>query len=191
MAVYRTILRGTAFGQAFAITRYWNATQSNPDLQGFADAWGLTLEGTWDAATHSDCTLDDVYISLAAAGSLGTAITPANFPLVGLNSPTTALPNHDAVLIVYTSGVMAYPRQNRNRLVGADESHVTGGVLNSTGITAWELVMDALSTSFQDGLTTWQAYLWSDEYQLGNSLSGRSVRTQISTQRSRRLGVGA
>lgn len=191
MTVYRTTLRGTAFGQAFAIVRYWNTTQVNPDLQSFADLWGATLEGTWDAATHSDAVLNDVYISQAAVGSLGIALTPANFPLVGLNSPTTALPNHDAVLVVYTSGAFAYPRQNRNRLVGADESHVTGGVLNSTGRTAWELVMDALSTSFTDGPTTWTAYLWSDEYQQGNVLTGRSVREQISTQRSRRLGVGA
>lgn len=191
MAIYRTTLRGTAFGQAIAIVRYWNASQVSPDLQQFVDAWGDTLEGTWDAATHSDVVLTDVYVSLAASGSLGIALTPANFPLEGLNSPTTALPNHDAVLIVYTSGAFAYPRQNRNRLVGADESHVTGGVLNTVGRTAWELVMDALSTSFQSGLTTWTAYLWSDEYQQGNVLTGRAVREQISTQRSRRLGVGA
>jgi len=191
MAVYRTTLRGIIYGQSMNIVRYWDLEESPPDFQALVDEWGLILAGTWDLATHTECELTDVYISAAVTGSLGFALTPANFPLVGTLTPTTGLPPHDAVLSVYSSNVMDYPRQNRNRLGGANEGQIEGGTLNASGLSLWTAVAQALATSFNYGEAVAVAVLWSDQYQNSNTVGNVTVRSAISTQRSRRVGVGS
>jgi len=191
VAFYRTTLRGSIYGQAMNIVRYWDLDESPPDFQAFADEWGGILEGTWDLATHTDCQLNDIYISLAVTGSLGFAVTPTNFPLVGTLTPTTGLPPHDAVLAVYSRTTPEYPRQNRNRLGGGNEGQIESGVLTSGAQTLWLAVAQALATSFTYGEATALAALWSDEYQQGGYVSNTAIRSNISTQRSRRLGVGS
>jgi len=191
MATYRTTIRGTIQGQAMAIVRYWTNNELTPDFQGFADEWGAVLEGTWDLATHTACTLTDIYISNALPESLGIAVTPANFPLDGTLAETGALPPHDAILCVYSSAVLSYPRMNRNRLGGGVESQIEGGVLTSGGQTTWDAVAQALATSLVVGESTWTAVLWSDTYANDNTIGNITVRAAISTQNSRKVGSGS
>lgn len=191
MAVWRVTIRGSLSGQEMAITRYWMTTFIPDNFQPFADALGNALDDTWAAAAHTDAILNDLYISQAPVGSLGFGITPADFPVAGTLNSADKLPNHDAVLCVYSSGSLSYPRQNRNRLGGAVESQVSAGVLNTTGQTVWEEVMQGLTTAIDDGDQVWTPVLWSDKFQASNTLTQRTVRAQISTQRTRRIGAGA
>lgn len=186
MPDFRTVLRGEVYGEDMAIVRYWRTPSATPNFQEMVDDWGAILEGTWDLATHNLCSLTDVYISEATIGSLGAAFTPANFPLEGTLSSTTGLPRHDAVLCVYTSTALAYPRQNRNRLAGANEGQIESGQLSAAALILWQAVADALTTAFTTATETWTPILWSDEYQLGRVISSRTVRQRISTQNSRK-----
>lgn len=190
MATYRTTLRGLIQGQTMAIVRYWTNNELTPDFQAFADEWGDVLAGTWDNAVHTACVLNDIYISNALPESLGIAVTPLNFPLVGTLAETGALPPHDAILAVYSSAVLSYPRMNRNRLGGGVESQIEGGVLTAGAQTTWDLVAQALATSLTVGESVWSAVLWSDTYANDNTIGNITVRAAISTQNSRKVGSG-
>lgn len=191
MAFFRVVLRGTIRGQAQQLTRYWDTTAQLSDFQAFADQLGAAFESAIDALTHTDCIWNDVYISAAQAGSLGFALTPANFPFAGTELPSNGLPNHDAVLLVYQRATLAYPRQNRNRVSGAMENAVTDGVLAGQALIDWQNVAQALGSSYTVNGTVWSAALWSAEYQQGGLVSTYSASPIISTQRTRRAGAGA
>lgn len=186
MPAIRVTIRGTVFGRVQNIVRYFFTTDPTPDFQGLADALGTELETPYESAAHSDCVLNDMYISLAPTGSLGTSYTPSNFPIAGTLTPTTGLPKDVAVLCVYTTAVIAYPRQNRNRLAGPNEGQLESGVLTVGGQALWLAVAEALGTGVVVDEVAYGGILWSDAYQAFNIVNNIVVRADTSTQRSRR-----
>lgn len=191
MPTMRVVVRGTAFGQQMAITRYFDVPTIPASFQTFANTFGGALETNWGPAAHDLCVLNDLYISQATTGSLGVAVTPSTFPVTGQQNSETALPPQNAVLAVYGGASLSYPRQNRNRLAGVVEEQVTGGVLNSTGVSDWTAVMNVLSGTMFDGVNNWVGVLWSDLTQASAPITSRTLRSQISTQDSRKVGAGA
>lgn len=189
MAVYRVTLRGTVAGQTQNNVRYWINNDPVPDFQAFADDLGVAFETAIAGLTSQDTIWTDLYVSNALVGSLGTVVIPANFPFAGTALSTGRLPVHDAVLLRYSGNPFAYPKQNRNRISGALEGSVENGVLTASAITLWEGVADVLSGVFTPG-TGWTPTLWSDRYQTSGLFVNSSVSPIISTQRSRRVGVG-
>lgn len=189
MAVYRVVLRGTVGGQTQNTVRYWINLDATPDLQGFANEFGTAFKAAIAPLTSTDTIWNDLYISGALLGSLGTIVVPAAFPVIGTQNVVTRMPLHDAVLLRYSSSVLQYPRQNRNRISGFMETQVEGGLLTPASIASWQTVADALSGVYTTG-GGWTPTLWSDEYQQSNLFTAATVDNRISTQRSRRVGVG-
>lgn len=187
----RVVIRGIAFGQAMAITRFFTVPAIPTSFQAFANALGTALEANWSPATHDLCSLQDLYISEAEVGSLGVAVTPSNFPIFGDENSEAALPPQNAVLAVYGGAALSYPRQNRNRLAGVMEDHVTSGVLNSGGVDIWTPVMNVITGTHFDGVNNWVGCLWSDKTQTSAAITSKTIRLAISTQDSRKVGSGS
>jgi len=191
MPTMRVVIRGTAFGQNTATIRFFDVPTVPASFQVFANTFGGSLQTNWVPAAHDICTLNDLYISEATPGSLGVAVTPDTWPLEGAIPGDEAMPPQNAVLMVYGGAGLSYPRQNRNRLPGISETQVTSGQMNAGGITAWTAVMNVLTGIIFDGVNNWTGVLWSDLTLTSKPISSRTLRAQISSQDTRRVGSGS
>ena len=190
MAVYRVVIRGDMMGQSVQLTRYWSNTAPTPNFQDFADGFGAVFQSAIQPITPNTLQWTDLYISTAVAGGLGQAFVPSAFPFVGVDVGGNYLPPHICVLCVYNGTLLVHPRQNRNRIPGILEAQVTSGELTPTALGLWQDVADIMVANLTLA-QTWNAVLWSDEYQTTNGVASASVRNAISTQNSRKAGVGA
>lgn len=190
MSIKQVVIKGTISGQAMDICRYWNAVLPAPDYQDFADNLGAAFAGAIDSLVCANVTFNSIYIRDVAVGSIGITVIPDNFPFSGGISAATVMPSHDAVKLDFTAPALTYPYKGYNRISGLDEAQVQGGVLLETARQEWENVSSVLATAY--GLVNrWEPVLWSDTYQAFQPISSHRVSATISTQRSRRQGVGA
>lgn len=189
MPAFRVVLRGTMLGQTVNNQRFWVTIPSNPDIPAFVNALGAAFKTAIQPITPSVLTWTDTYVIPAVTGSLGAAYVPTGFPFSGSDNGGAYLPPHYGILAVYGGVLLINPRQGRNRFAGLLEGQVNNGVLTPTAQTSWLAVANALSASYNTE-TLWSPTLWSDTYQTVNAISSVSIRAQLPTQNSRKVGAG-
>jgi len=188
--VHQVVIKGTVFGQAYQVTRYWNAALTSPNYQAFVDLLGSAFKDAIEIVTHDEVQFNSIYVRPVAPGSIGIDLIPDTFPAIGTLDSAIGFPSIMAVQIEYTGQELTYPYKGYNRMAGLTEDQVTNGTLDPIDAGSWRSVGVVLSSGY--GLTNrFDPVLWSDTYNASQPIVDVAVDLQVATQKTRKPGRGA
>lgn len=188
--IHQVVIKGTVFGQAYQVTRYWDAALTDPNYQDFVDRLGSAFKGAIEIVTHDEVRFTSIYVRPVALGSIGIDLIPDEFPAIGTLDSAIGFPSIMAVQIEYTGATLTYPYKGYNRMAGLTEDQVTEGTIDPIDAGSWRSVGVTLSQAY--GLVNlFSPVLYSYTYGTSQPIVDVSVDLQVATQKTRKPGRGA
>lgn len=205
-SVYRVRTRGTFRGQRVEFgVHVQNVTTARPP-EDLAASWAATAVPLIKAAISSAVNLDEIVVSDTDRDGDESVELPLTQPNPGALAGD-ALPNQNAVVIGWRTGLKGRRRRGRMYLPGITESGNTDGVLVGSQLTAVQALAQGLVNAYGAGgtETSWRMVVYSPPTPpfkaptpppvhtdtLITPITTHDIDEVIRTQRRRSIGVGA